>query len=106
MRADFDHLVVISFNYGIDTMEPLHQLGDRLSYLMDQCGEGYYDGHELAMDDTHGSIFIYGKNAEQIYKKVEPVLFELDWMDGATVSLQFGRASDQVKSIDFVLEKI
>ena len=106
MRADFDHLVVISFNYRIDSLEPLHQLGDRLSFLMDQCGEGYYDGHEQAVNDTHCSMFIYGRNAEYIYKRIEPVLFEVDWMDGATVCLQFGRGSDQVRSIDFVLEKI
>jgi hypothetical protein len=105
MLTDFEHLVIISFNYGIDSLEPLHQLGDRLSYLMDQCGEGFYDGHEL-VDDTHGSIFIYGKNAEYVYKKIEPILFEEEWMDGATICLQFGRGTDQVKSIEFVLEKI
>jgi hypothetical protein len=106
MQAEFSHSVIISFNYGIDSLDPLHQLGDRLSYVLDRWGEGYYDGHELAMDDSHGSIFLYGRNAEQLYKIIEPELFNIDWMDGALVSLRFGRLDRQAKSIEFTLEKI
>jgi len=106
MRVNFKHSIVISFDYGIDTLDPLHQLGDRLTYLLDKSGEGYYDGHEIAMDDSDGSIYIYARNAEKIYKLIEPVLFEVEWMNGATVHLQFGRVEDSAKSIQFILEKI
>ncbi len=106
MKAEFSHSVIISFNYGIDSLDPIHQLGDRLSYLLDQWGEGFYDGHELTMDDAHGSVFLYGKNAEELYKLVEPTLFDIEWMEGALISLHFGRLDRNAKSIEFTLERI
>ncbi|MCB0666778.1 MAG: hypothetical protein KDC80_13180 [Saprospiraceae bacterium] len=106
MRTDFTHTIIVSFNYGIDSLDPLHQLGDRLSYILDQSGDGFYDGHEIAMDDSDGSLFIYANNAENVYKLIEPVLMEVEWMSGASVFLQFGNQRDSAKSIEFILEKI
>lgn len=105
MRADFTHTIIVSFRYGIETLDPLLQLGDRLSYALDQSGEGFYDGHEIAMDDTDGALFIYGNNAEKVYKLIEPILMEVEWMSGANVFLQFGH-QEESKSIEFVLEKV
>ena len=106
MPVNFNHSIIICFDYGIKSLDPLHQLGDRLTYLLDQSGEGFYDGHEIAMDDSDGAIYIYAKNAEKIYKMIEPVLFEVEWMHGAIVRLQFGQGEEDAKSIEFVLEKM
>ena len=106
MRSKFTHAVLIVFQYGIDSIDPLHELADRLTYLLDQTDIGYYDGHELAMDDSDGSLYLYGHNAEQLYKLIEPTLFEVDWMEGAMVTLYFGDSTTRnTKTIDFVLEK-
>ncbi len=105
MRTSFTHSVIIEFSYGMESINPLHHLADRLTYLLDQTDIGYYDGHEIAMDDSDGALFLYGRNAEQLYKLVEPVLFEADWLDGALVTLRFGLENEEVvKKIDFVLE--
>ena len=105
VKVNFEQSVIISFSYGIDSLDPLHQLGDRLSYLLDQGNEGYYDGHELAMDNSDGTIFLYGKNAERLYKLIEPLLDKVDWMDGAHISLTFG-SNQNAKQIEFTLERI
>ncbi len=106
MDPKFTHSIIIAFRYGLDSMTPMHQLGDRMAYVVDHTDLGYYDGHELAVDDSHGSFYLYGINAEEIYKLIEPLLFEVDWMQGAHVTLRFGnRNEDNVKKIEFVLER-
>lgn len=106
MNPKFTHSIIIEFQYGIDSLDPLHGLGDKMAYALDQSDLGYYDGHEIAMDDSDGRYFLYGINAEQMYKVIEPLLFEVDWMEGAEVALFFGNEDyDQVKKIEFVLER-
>ncbi|NND32047.1 MAG: hypothetical protein HKN76_05600 [Saprospiraceae bacterium] len=104
-KVNFEQSVIISFNYGNDSLDPLHRLGDRLSYLLDQSDAGYYDGHELALDNADGAIFLYGRNAETVYKLIEPELDKVDWMHGAEVTLTFG-SNQNAKRIEFTLEKI
>ncbi|MCB0686281.1 MAG: hypothetical protein KDC53_07145 [Saprospiraceae bacterium] len=107
MEAHFKHLITISFNYDFELLEPLHQLGDRLTYILDQSGIGFYEGHEMSKDaDGEGQIYILASNAEKVYKLIEPVLFKVDWMNGAMVQLQFKKHSGLTKSIEFMLEKV
>ncbi len=107
MNPKFTHSIIIEFLYGIDSLDPLHQLEDKLAYALDRSDIGYHDGHEIAMDDSHGRLFLYGTNAEQVYKLIEPILFEVDWMDGAQVFLRFGDWRDKsAKEIEFVLERV
>ncbi len=107
LNPNFTHSVLIGFSYGIPSLEPLHELEDQLRLALDESGIGYHDGHEVAMDDSHGTLFLYGTNAEEVYKLIEPILFEVDWMNGAEVSLRFGDSSDKsAKEIAFVLERV
>ena len=106
-NPDFNQLVLIEFQYGMQSLVPLHTLEDKLHLALDQTDIGYHDGHEIAMDDSHGRLFLYGSNAEQVYKLIEPILFAVDWMDGAKVYLRFGDADDdKAKEIEFTLEKV
>ncbi|NND05938.1 MAG: hypothetical protein HKN87_06120 [Saprospiraceae bacterium] len=106
MDPKFTDAVIIAFNYGIESIAPMHQLGDRMAYKVDHTGKGYYDGHELADDDSHGTYYLYGINAEEVYKLIEPVLFTVDWMEGAHVTLRFGKErGEQAKKIEFILER-
>jgi len=104
LNPKYTHSVLIEFKYGNPSLEPLHELEDRLRLALDMSGIGYHDGHEIALDDTHGRLFLYGTNAEAVYKLIEPILFEVEWMNGAEVFLRFGDKS--AKEIDFVLEKV
>ena len=106
MDPKFTHSIIIEFQYGFDSLDPLHRLGDKMAYALDQSDLGYYDGHEVAMDDSHGRYFLHGINAEQMYKEIEPFLFQVDWLQGAEVSLRFGQEdNDKVKKIEFILER-
>ncbi len=106
-NPDFNQFVLIEFRYGIDSLDPLHALEDKLHLALDHTGIGYHDGHEIAKDDSHGRLFLYGTNAEAVYKLIEPILFTVDWMDGAEVFLRFGDTSDkEAKEIDFVLQRV
>jgi hypothetical protein len=67
---DSDHSVIIHFFYGMDTLDPLHELEDKMSVALELSGIGLCDGHEIAMDDTDGFYFLYGDNAETVFKTV------------------------------------
>ncbi len=106
-NPDFNQLVLIEFKYGINSLDPLHDLEEKLRLVLDQTDIGYHDGHEIAMDDSHGRLFLYGYNAEEVYKLIEPILFTVDWMDGAEVYLRFGEVDDpSSKEIEFKLERV
>ncbi len=94
-----EQAVIVHFLYGIDRLDPLHQLGHELRELIDQACVGEYDGHEIAMDDSDGFLFMYGPNAELLFKTVIPLLEQTDFMKGAVATLRFGPPEIGVKEI-------
>jgi hypothetical protein len=81
--------IIIEFLYGIEEDEPFYELVNKLIVLLSNSVEGYYDGHEMAMDNSHGRLFMYGSNSEKLYKKIKSVLDETDFLKGASAYLQF-----------------
>ena len=107
INPKFTHSVLIEFKYGMKSLDPLLDLEDELRRILDETDIGYHDGHEIAMDDSDGKIFLFGTNAEAVYKLIEPILFSVDWMDGAKVLLRFGDEADKsAKEIDFTLASV
>jgi len=51
---------------------------------------GKYDGHEVADDGSDVSFYMYGPDAEALYRVISPLLAESPFMRGATVTLWFG----------------
>jgi len=86
-----EHSVVIYFNYGLEEDGPYWDLGMELEKILRVNRLGVYDGHEIAMDNTDGSYYMYGPNAELIFKAIKPTLENVDFMKGATAVLSFGR---------------
>jgi len=66
--------VIVRFDYGLDGLDPLHNLESELIQVIAEKGVGEYDGHEIAMDDSDGILFMYGRNAEALFKAVLPTL--------------------------------
>ncbi|MFP4664009.1 MAG: hypothetical protein ACLFM1_06235 [Bacteroidales bacterium] len=58
------------------------------------------------MDNSDGSLYMYGKNAETLFKAVLPALKAHPLMQGATAHLQFGKTEDNPKSIDVRLDDL
>ena len=99
-----EHAVIVYFDYGIEGLEPIHQLGDKLEKVISDNNVGEYDGHEIAMDYSDGSLYMYGPNAETLFKTIKSTLEETKFLKGAKAKLRFGPPEDGVKEIDVEIE--
>ena len=95
--------VIISFHKKIKSIEVIHDLDQQLFTKIPKR-IGAYDGHELAFDETHGRLFAYGKNAEELFKVMLPVLKDYDFLEGAEVYLKFYKEDDTYSEIEFTLD--
>jgi hypothetical protein len=85
-----NHAVIVHFLYGIEELDPLYRLEDELEerILLNNVGE--YDGHEIAMDNSDGYLYMYGPNAENLFKAIKPTLEACKFMKGAKAVMRFG----------------
>jgi hypothetical protein len=95
-----EHSVIIYFNYGIEDDEPFYNLSDTLRHVIEENNLGLYDGHEIAMDNSDGSFYIYGPSAEEIFKAIKPVLEAANFMRGATAVLTFGPTGSDAPQLE------
>lgn len=96
--------VIISFG-PFEGLDIIHELDMRLfEDIPDTIGQ--HDGHEVAMDDSHGTLFTYGENAETLFKAMHPILSEFDFLKGATVYLGFHHQKDKELDLEFNFEKL
>ena len=101
ITVKFDHSVIVHFSkYLSEELEDLHNLELKLIKLIDESGLGMYDGHEIAMDDTDGTLYMYGTNAESLFKLVLPTLQETDFLKGAIATLRFRSYDEEASEID------
>ena len=101
-NKESEHAVIIRFNYGIERLEDLHNLEDKLRSIIDN-NVGEYDGHEIATDYSDGILYMYGPNAEDLFKAIKPTLDETKFLKGAIAKLRFGPPADGVKEIEVEL---
>jgi hypothetical protein len=94
------HAVIVYFQYRKDDLEPLHALDHSLEAVIRENNVGKYDWHEIAMDLSDGSIYMYGPNAEALFKAVKPTLESTDFMKGAIAVLRFGPIHDNTSEIE------
>jgi hypothetical protein len=52
------------------------------------------------MDNSDGFLYMYGKNAETLFKAVKPTLEATDFMQGARAVLTFGPPGEQAPQIE------
>ena len=82
--------VEVHFEYGSTNFQHVYALGDQLEAAIAEAKVGEYDGHALPADGSEGRYFVYGPDAEAIYKVIAPVLEASPLMRGATVTLHYG----------------
>lgn len=100
-----EHAVIVHFIYYKDELDPLHELDTRLEKAIRESGVGYYDWHEIAMDDSDGFLYMYGPNAGELFKVVKPILEATDFTRGAVATLRFGPAGCEAKEIEVEIER-
>lgn len=98
------HAVIIHFNYGIDTLDELYLLEKKLEKQIIDKNVGEYDGHEVALDNSDGYLYMYGPNAESLFKAVKPILDATTFMKGATAVLRFGPPTEDSPEIEVEIE--
>ena len=85
-----EHEVTVHFSYGSTNLQHLYALEDLVRNAVSEAKVGEYDGHEIAEDGSDGLFFMYGPDAEALYRAISPLLGESSFMHGATVTLWFG----------------
>ena len=95
--------LIIEFSYGLDEDEPFYQLSDKLRTIIGESGLGEYDGHEMAVDNSDGSFYLYGPDAKELYKVIKDTIENTPFMNGAKIRLRFGPPKDGVEEISFDL---
>ena len=98
-----EQALIVRFLYGINGLEPLHQLERELIRLIDREGVGEYDGHEIAVDYSDGFLYMYGPNAEALFKTVRLLLEQIEFMKGAIARLRFGPPEEGVREIEITI---
>jgi hypothetical protein len=84
------HEVIVHFSYGSPNFQHMYALEDQIRYAVSEAGVGEYDGHEIPEDGSEGSFYLYGPDAEAVYRVISPLLAESSFMHGATVTLWYG----------------
>lgn len=89
-HMDENHLVVIQFFYGIENLNELHELEKQLDSNITGSALGKYQGHDLSMDFGDGYLYFNGKNADQIFQSIKPILEQHYFMDKSIATLRSG----------------
>jgi hypothetical protein len=94
-----EHAVIVRFQYGSTNLDALFSAEDRLESAIAAAKAGEMDGHEVAVDGSDGTFYMYGADADRLYKAVEPILKTTPFMKGATVTRRYGPPKDGVKTV-------
>ncbi|WP_343632480.1 hypothetical protein [Fluviicola sp.] len=89
-HMDENHLVVIQFFYGIENLNELHELEKQLDSNITNSALGKYEGHDISMDFGDGYLYFNGKNADQIFDAIKPILEQHYFMDKSIATLRSG----------------
>jgi len=104
-EMEYKQSILINFYYGYEGLEELHDLESKLRVFLYNKGIGELDGHEINMDGSDGTLYLYAHNAEELFKAIRPVLLQAPFMKKAEVYLRFGdRRDSSAPEIDFILE--
>jgi len=96
--------ISISFRYGMKDLSALHQLSAKLDKVLKENALGEVDGHEVAMDMSHGFLYLYGPSAEAMFKCIKELLGQSPFMEGATAILKFKNGSDNYPEFEVLLD--
>lgn len=61
-----------------------------------RAGVGEFDGNEIASDLSEGTLYMYGPDAEALFKVVQPILVGASCLRRASATLRFGPPKDGV----------
>ena len=95
-----EQAVIVHFSYGSTDLSRLFKLEDQLIEAIDMAGTGEFDGNEVAADGSDGYLYMYGPDADALFKTVKAILESTDFMKGATAILRYGPPEDGTREVD------
>ena len=72
--------VEVHFSYGSTNYQHIYALEDLLRHAIIDAAVGKYEGHDVADDGSDGYYYMYGPDAEAIYRVISPVLADSPFM--------------------------
>lgn len=103
-NTKLEDCVIVSFG-PFNGLEEIHNVDIKLDNAIPK-EIGRHDGHEVNMNDTDGCFFSYGKNAEELFKVMKPILKEFDFLKNAYVYLRFTENGKEVRDLEFKLNQV
>lgn len=98
-----EQAVIVSFDYGLESLSELHNLANSLRTALSDVGE--YDGHEIATDLSHGFLYMYGPDANALAAVVLPIFRNHPFMNGAKLEVRYGPPKDGVETKEIVVSR-
>jgi hypothetical protein len=89
------HSVIIHFAPVPADNDIFYEFVLKLDSFFENREDGYYDGHETAMDDSEGALYFYGPDGEALLKTLLPLVNHVDFLQGAEAVIRFGASSDE-----------
>jgi hypothetical protein len=91
-----EHAVIAHFKYAAHGLDALFEVEDQLEAAINAAGVGEFDGNEIAVDGSDGSLYMYGPDAEALFAVVYPILARAACLRSVRVTLRFGPPEDGV----------
>ena len=88
--AGNDQAVHIDFEYGRGDWSQFWNFETTLKGVVESSGLGKYDGNELALDGSVGTLFLYGPDADQLLDLVRPYLEAATFAKNAVATVVYG----------------
>jgi hypothetical protein len=97
------HAVLVRFAYGSTDLSRLFAIEERLEQAIVEAGVGEFDGNEVAIDGSDGTLYMYGPDADALFAAVHPILLSTEFMRGARATLRYGPPGDGVREVEVVI---
>ena len=98
-----EHAVIVHFKYGSTDLARLFALEEKLEAAISDAKAGEFDGDEIAVDGSDGSLWMYGPDADRLFQVIEPILRASPFMRGARVKLRYGPPADGVREKEITI---
>ncbi len=98
-----EQAVIVHFRYGSHDLHRLFAVEDKLEAAIATAHAGEYDGNEIAVDGSEGSLYMYGPDADRLLEVVKPVLEATPFMRGAIVRKRYGPPESGVRESAVVI---
>jgi len=89
-----EQAVIVRFDHVSPDWAPFFEWEEKLESAIATAGVGEYDGNELAVDGSDGTLFMYGPDADKLFAVVKPHLESTTLLKKIEVTLRYGEADD------------